>query len=48
MPRPNKVLEELGIHHEEHKVPLKVLASIEEKKRKVAAKNVTVAAESKK
>jgi hypothetical protein len=41
------VFEELGIHHEEHVVPSKVLASIE-KKQKAAAKNATVAAESKK
>jgi hypothetical protein len=45
MPRLNRVFEELGIHHEEHKVPPKVLASIEEKSKKAAAKNVTVAAE---
>ena len=31
MPCLNQVFEELGIHHEEHKVPLKVLKSIEEK-----------------
>lgn len=42
------VLEELGIHHEEHVVPLEVLATIEEKKKKATAKNVTAAAESKK
>jgi hypothetical protein len=30
MPQLNRVLEELGIHHEEHKVPLKVLKSIED------------------
>jgi hypothetical protein len=29
----NRVFEELGIHHEEHVVPLKVLASIEKKKK---------------
>jgi hypothetical protein len=48
MPRFNRVLEELGIHHEEHEVPLEVLATIEEKKRKAATKNVTAAAETKK
>jgi hypothetical protein len=48
MPRLNGVLEEFGIHHEEYVVPLDVLATIEEKKRKVATKNATVAAESKK
>jgi hypothetical protein len=47
IPRLNRVFEELGIHHEEHVVPSKVLASIE-KKQKAAAKNATVAAESKK
>ena len=31
MPRLNWVFEELDIHHEEHKVPSKVLKSIEEK-----------------
>jgi hypothetical protein len=41
-------LEELGIHHEEHKVPPKVLASIEEKSKRAAAKNVTMVVESKK
>jgi hypothetical protein len=44
----DRVLEELGIHHEEHKVPPKVLASIEVKSKRVAAKNVTAAAKSKK
>jgi hypothetical protein len=48
MPRPNRVFEELGIHHEEHKVPLKVLASIEEKSKKTATKNTTATAELKK
>jgi hypothetical protein len=47
MPRLNRVLEELGIHHEEHSVPPKVLATIKEKK-KATAKNATVAVESKK
>jgi hypothetical protein len=45
MPLLNRVLEELGIHLEEHKVPLEVLAMIE---KKAAAKNATVAVESKK
>jgi hypothetical protein len=40
--------EELGIHHEEHKVPSKVLASIEEKSKKAATKNATAIAELKK
>jgi hypothetical protein len=48
MSRLNQVFEELGIHHEEHVVPPKVLASIEKKKQKAAAKNATVAAKSKK
>jgi hypothetical protein len=48
MPRLNRVLEELGIHHEEHKVPTEVLAMIEEKKKKATAKNTMAAAESKK
>ena len=48
MPRLNQVFEELGIHHEEHKVPPKVLKSVEEKAKKVAAKNATTVAESKK
>jgi hypothetical protein len=47
MPWLNRVLEELGIRHKEHKVPPKVLAMIEEKK-KVAAKNAMAATESKK
>jgi hypothetical protein len=48
MPQLNRVFEELGIHHEEHKVPAKVLKSIEDKARKAAAKNNTTAVESKK
>jgi hypothetical protein len=48
MLRLNWVFEELGIHHEEHVVPPKVLASIEKKKQKATAKNATVAVESKK
>jgi hypothetical protein len=47
MPWLNRVFEELGIHHEEHVVPPKVLASIE-KKQKAAAKNATIVAKSKK
>jgi hypothetical protein len=47
MLRLNLVFEELGIHHEEHVVPPKVLASIE-KKQKAVAKNATVVVESKK
>ena len=31
MPRLNRVFEELGIHHEEQKVPTKVLKSLEDK-----------------
>jgi hypothetical protein len=34
--RRHDAFEELGIHHEEHKVPLKVLKSIEEKANKVS------------
>jgi hypothetical protein len=48
MPWLNRVLEELGIHHEEHEVPTKVLTTIEQKRKKVAAKNATAAVESKK
>jgi hypothetical protein len=48
MPRLNRVLEELRIHHEEHKVPPEVLSMIKEKKKKAAAKNAIAAAESKK
>jgi hypothetical protein len=48
MPRLNRVLEEFGIRHEEYVVPLDVLATIEEKKRKATAKNATAATESKK
>ena len=42
------MFEELGIHHMEHKVPAKVLKSLEDKARKATAKNTTVAAEMKK
>jgi hypothetical protein len=48
MPWLNRVFEELGIHHEEHKVPTKVLKSIEDKTKNAIAKNNTAAAESKK
>ena len=48
MPRLNRGFEELGIHHEEHKVPSKVLKSIEEKAKKATAKNTTAVAELKK
>jgi hypothetical protein len=48
LPQLNHVFEELGIHHEEHKVPVKVLKSIEDKARKAAAKNNTIEIESKK
>lgn len=48
MPQLNRVFEELGIYHEEHKVPTKVLKSLEVIARKAAAKNATVVAESKK
>jgi hypothetical protein len=48
MPRLNRVLEELGINHEEHEVSSEVLATIEEKKRRAAAKNATVTVETKK
>jgi hypothetical protein len=39
------MFEELGIHHEEHKVPAKVLKSLDNKAKKVAAKNTTATAE---
>jgi hypothetical protein len=48
MPCLNQVFEELGIHHGEHKVPTKVLKSIEDKVKKAATKNATMVAESKK
>ena len=48
MPHLNHVFEELGMHHVEHKVPVKVLKSIEDKAKKAATKNNTTAAESKK
>ena len=48
MPQLNRVFEELGIHHEEHKVPAKVLKSLEDKARKAIAKNATAVAKLKK
>jgi hypothetical protein len=47
MPWFNRVLEELGIKHDEYVFPSKVLLSLE-KKKDVAAKNVTAAVEAKK
>jgi hypothetical protein len=48
MPRLNWVFEELGIHHENRKVPDKILASIARKEKKTLAKNATAAVETKK
>ena len=48
MPWLNRVFEEVGIIYREREVPAKVLASIEKKKKKAFAKNVTAEAESKK
>jgi hypothetical protein len=48
MPLLNKVLEELGIQHEEHVVPPEVLTTIEEKRKKAAPKNAIALAKSKK
>ncbi|XP_066389611.1 uncharacterized protein [Miscanthus floridulus] len=48
MPRLNRVFEEVGIIYREREVPTEVLASIEKKKKKAYAKNVTAEAESKK
>ena len=49
MPHLNRIFKVLGIHHEEHKVPAKVLRSIEDKERKATTAKVTTAqAESKK
>ena len=45
MSRLNRVFAELGIHHEEDKVPSKVLKSNEEKAKKASAKNATAVAE---
>ena len=42
------MFEHLGIHQEEHKVPTKVLKSIEDKARKAVAKNNTTTTASKK
>jgi hypothetical protein len=48
MPQLNHVFEELGIHHKEHKVPMKVLKSLEDKAKKATAKNTTAMVELKK
>jgi len=48
MPRLNRVFEEVGIVYREREVPAEVLDSIEKKKKKAFAKNVTAEAESKK
>ena len=48
MPRLNRVFEELRIIYREREVPAEVLASIDKKKKKAFAKNVTAEAESKK
>ena len=48
MPRLNRVFEEVRIVYREREVPAEVLASIEKKKKKAFAKNVTAEAESKK
>ena len=48
MPCLNQVFEELGIHHEEHNIPLKVLKSIKEKAKKAATNNATMVVKSKK
>jgi hypothetical protein len=48
MPRLNRVLEELGIHHEEYDIPANVLTMIEENKKKAVAKNATAVAKAKK
>jgi len=48
MPRLNRVFEELGIVYWEREVPAEVTASIDKKKKKTSAKNVTAEAESKK
>ena len=48
MPLLNRVFEEVGIVYRECEVPAEVLASIEKKKKKAFAKNVTTEAESKK
>jgi len=46
MPCLNRVFKELGIHHEEHKVLVKV--SLEDKEKKAIAKNTTAMAKVKK
>jgi hypothetical protein len=48
MPHLNWVFNEIGVHHEEHEVPTKVLKSLEDKAKKVAAKNVIAVVEAKK
>ena len=48
MPHLNRVFKELGIHHEEHDVPVKVHKSLEDKARKATAKNAATTAEAKK
>lgn len=48
MPHLNCIFEELGIHHEEHKVLAKVLKSIKNKEKKVTLKGTTVVVEAKK
>jgi hypothetical protein len=48
MPHLNRVFDEIGVHHEEHEVPAKVLKSLEDKAKKVAAKNVIAVVEAKK
>jgi hypothetical protein len=45
MPRLNRMFEELGIQHEEHKVPTKVLKSLDNKAKKAITKNTTATAE---
>jgi len=48
MPWLNRAFEEFGIHHEEHDVPTKVHKSLEDKAKKVVAKNAVAVAEAKK
>jgi hypothetical protein len=48
MPWLNHVFEDLGTHHDEHKVPPKVIKLLEDKAKKAAVKNTTVTAEAKK
>jgi hypothetical protein len=47
MPWLNRVLQEYGIHHDEYKIPIDVLATLE-KKKDAAAKNIAAAAEARK